>query len=60
MKFETYYFYYKGDSNKEPIDKVIAQDDEDALTYFTERKKMNEETFTQLYNIEKYVETESR
>ena len=60
MKFEPYYFYYKNDSKKEPIDKVLTLDEENALIYFTERKKMNEETFKQLYNIEKYVETESR
>jgi hypothetical protein len=60
MKFEPYYFYYKNDSKKEPIDKVLTLDEENALTYFTGRKKMDEETFKQLYNIEKYVETESR
>lgn len=60
MKFEPYYFYYKNDSKKEPIDKVLTLDEKNALIYFTERKKMNEETFKQLYNIEKYVETESR
>jgi len=60
MKFEPYYFYYKNDSKKEPIDKVIAQDEKNALVYFTERKKMNEETFKQIYNIEKHVEAESR
>lgn len=60
MKFEPYYFYYKNDSKKEPIDKVLTFDEENALTYFAGRKKMDEETFKQLYNIEKYVETESR
>lgn len=60
MKFEPYYFYYKNDSKKESIDKVLTLDEENALTYFAGRKKMDEETFKQLYNIEKYVETESR
>lgn len=60
MKFESYYFYYKNDSKKESIDKVLTLNEENALTYFASRKKMDEETFKQLYNIEKYVETESR
>ena len=35
MKFEPYYFYYKNDSKKEPIDKVLTLDEENALIYFT-------------------------
>jgi hypothetical protein len=59
MKFEPYFYYVKNDSKKEPIDKVIASCKEDALTYFTGRKKMEEKIFTNLYNIEIY-ETKSK
>lgn len=54
MKFEPYFYYVKNDSKKEPIDKVIAACEKDAITYFAGRKKMEEEIFTNLYNVEIY------
>jgi len=60
IEFKTYFYYSKHDSKKEAIDKVKVATEEDAITYFASRKKMDEEAFKQLYNIEKYVETESR
>lgn len=60
MKFESYFYYSKNDSKKEAIDKVGATCEEHAATYFAECKKINEETFKQLYNIEIYVENKFR
>lgn len=51
MDFRTYYYYSIADSKKEPIDRVAAMDKEGALYYFTERKQMDEYTFTKLYKI---------
>ena len=52
LKFNTYFYYSKNDSKKEPIDKVIAMSYEDALQYFSERKQMDEYTFLNLFEIE--------
>jgi hypothetical protein len=60
MKFEPYFYYVKNDSKKEPIDKVVASCKEHAVTYFAGRKKMEEEMFTNLYNVEIYEETKSK
>ena len=60
MKFEPYFYYFKNDGKKEAIDKVVASCKEHAVTYFAERKKINEETFKQLFNTEIYVENKSR
>ena len=58
--YKEYYYYFKTDPSKEPIDKVIAVDYEDALDYFAERKKMKEEIFMNLYVIEVYEKTKSK
>ncbi len=60
LDFKPYFYYSKNDSKKEPIDKIIALNEESALIYFTERKKMDEFTFKQLYIIEIYEETKSK
>jgi hypothetical protein len=44
----------KNDSKKEPIDRIVAACKEHAITYFAGRKKMEEEIFTNLYNVEIY------
>ena len=49
----TQYFYYSNhDSKKEAIDRVYAITKEDAITYFSNRKKMDIETFNKLYTVE--------
>jgi len=51
LKYNTYFYYAKNDSSKEPIDKVGAFDWSGALEYFSERKKIDKLTFLQLYTI---------
>lgn len=51
---KSYFYYSKNDPSKDPIDKVLTFDEKKALYYFSSRKKMNEETFLTLYNIEIY------
>ena len=51
LKYNTYFYYAKNDSNQESIDKVVAYDWDGALEYFAERKKMSKITFLQLYTI---------
>jgi hypothetical protein len=51
LKYNTYFYYAKNDSSKEPIDKVLAYDWDGALEYFSERKKIDKITFLQLYTI---------
>lgn len=59
LNFKPYFYYYKNDSKKEPIDKILAPNENEALIYFSERKQIDEYTFTTLYNIETYEETKS-
>lgn len=56
MEFKAYYYYSISDPKREPIDKVIAADEEGALYYFAERKQLDEFTFIRLYNIEQVNE----
>ena len=51
LTFKPYYYYSKNDSHQEPIDKIIALSYHDALQYFSERKKMDEYTFLNLYTL---------
>jgi hypothetical protein len=51
LEFKPYYYYSKQDLNQEPIDKIIALSYHDALQYFSERKKMDEYTFLNLYTL---------
>jgi hypothetical protein len=60
IEFKTYFYYSKSDSKKEVMDKVKTSSKEDAITYFASRKKMEEEVFNNLYNIEVYEETRSK
>jgi hypothetical protein len=55
---KPYFYYSKNDLNKEPIDRVMAMNEKDAIIYFTDRKKLNEDAFKQLYTIEKHEATE--
>ena len=52
MEFKAYYYYAANDSKKEAIDKVIAPSRLDALSYFADRKQIDEFKFIELYNIE--------
>ena len=60
MEFKPYFYYSKNDSKKEPIDKVLTLDEKNALTYFANRKNMDEKTFINIYTIETYEETKSK
>jgi hypothetical protein len=60
VEFKTYFYYSKNDGKKEVMDKVKASSKDDAITYFASRKKVEEEVFTNLYNIEIYEETKSK
>tara|TARA_B110000503_G_scaffold97893_1_gene146773 strand:- start:3396 stop:3581 length:186 start_codon:yes stop_codon:yes gene_type:complete len=60
IEFKTYFYYSKSDSKKEAIDKVKVASKEDAITYFASRKKMEEEVFTNLYNVKIYEETKPK
>jgi hypothetical protein len=60
LDLKPYFYYAKNDPKKEAIDRVIAVDEKGALYYFTERKRMDEFTFKQLYIIEIYEETKSK
>ena len=55
-----YYYYSKNDPSKESIDKVLAYNEDHAIEFFADRKKMDKETFTKLYNVEIYVKTKSK
>lgn len=57
LKFKPYFYYSKTDSKKEPIDKIIALNYQDALQYFSDRKQMDEYTFLNLYEL---IEDESK
>ena len=56
LEFKPYYYYSKNDVNKEAIDKVIASSRLDALSYFAERKQIDEFKFIELYNLEEINE----
>ena len=60
IEFKTYFYYSKNDSKKEALDKVKTLSENDAILYFAGRKKMEEEVFKNLYNVEIYEETKSK
>lgn len=60
MEFKPYFYYSNADPKKEPIDKVLTLDEKNALTYFANRKNMDEKTFISIYTIEIYEETKSK
>jgi hypothetical protein len=60
IEFKTYFYYSKNDSKKEVMDKVKTSSKNDAVTYFAGRKKMEEEVFNNLYNVEVYEKTKSK
>ena len=47
----VYYFYSKTDSTKEPVSKAKCESYEDALEYFSEKKKLSKKAFLNLYEI---------
>lgn len=51
---KTYAFYLKSDPNKEVIHKVSAFSLNDAISYFSEVKQIDEYTFLQLFKVEEY------
>lgn len=60
MEFKAYFYYSKNDSTKEAIDKVVAPSLLSALSYFAERKQMDEFNFIELYTIEADEDTKSK
>lgn len=60
LELKPYFYYYKNDDKKEPIDKVIAYSEESAISYFAERKQIDESAFLSLYVIEIYGENKSK
>lgn len=58
LKLEPYFYYSKSDSEKEPIDKIIAPNEKEAIKYFISRKQIDESVFHKLYIIE-HGKTES-
>jgi hypothetical protein len=59
LEFKTYFYYIKKDPSKEAMDRVVAPSEEQAVIYFTDRKKMKKEVFMNLYNVEVYEKTKS-
>jgi len=60
MEFKAYFYYSKNDSKKEAIDKVVAPSLLSALSYFADRKQMDEFDFINLYNVEVDESTQSK
>lgn len=60
MEFKPYFYYSKNDSKKEAIDKVVAPSLLSALSYFADRKQMDEFDFMELYNVEVDENTQSK
>jgi hypothetical protein len=61
LKYKPYFYYSKFDMNKEPIDKILTFDYENALEYFANRKQLKKEIFLELYEIiEFYDKDESK
>jgi len=49
---KQYYFYSRGDSKKEPINKELALSLEDAIELFTSQKQMEIDEFNKLFSVE--------
>ena len=49
---KQYYFYSRGDSKKEPINKELALSLEDAIELFTSQKQMGIDEFNKLFSVE--------
>jgi len=49
--YKKYFSYIKNDPNKEAIDRIYSQSEEDALDYFSERKNMSTINFLKIYAI---------
>ena len=58
--FKPYYYYSINDPKREPIDKIIAISEENALSHFAERKNIDENTFKTLYKVDIYVPIEPK
>ncbi len=60
LELTPYFYYCLNDDKKEPIDKVIAYSEENAISYFAERKQIEESVFISLYVVEIYGENKSK
>ena len=49
---KKYYFYIKGDENKEPVSVVRAKNLNDAVQIFCIQKQLEEEDFLELFGVE--------
>jgi len=56
---KLYICYLKSDPNKEPINRISAYSYEEALEFFSQRKKIDKQAFLSIFEIEVY-ETESK
>jgi len=52
--YKKYFYYHKFDIKKEPLDKVLSMEYQGALEYFALRKRLSEDDFAKIYNIEEY------
>lgn len=50
-EYKPYYYYSKNDPNKEPIDRILTFDFENALMHFSSKKQMDGYTFLALFEI---------
>lgn len=51
---KLYICYLKSDPNKEPINRINAYSYEEALDFFSQRKKINKEAFLNIFEVEVY------
>jgi hypothetical protein len=51
---KVYILYFKNDPNKEAINRINAFSLNDAISYFSEKKQIDEYTFLQIFNVEEY------
>lgn len=48
---KKYFFYYKNDSEKEPIGSCVCDSEQNALLYFSKQKKLKPSSFLKIFNI---------
>lgn len=49
---KLYICYLKSDPNKEPINRINAYSYEEALEFFSQRKKITKEAFLNIFEVE--------
>lgn len=51
---KLYICYLRNDPNKEPINRISASSYDEALEYFSQRKKIDKTAFLTLFTVEEY------